>query len=532
MIGLLFGSCNVGDLRAGQESKMTSYAPRGERRLIVCHDPAQAWASTIPAKNEIAADWLKDPESWKTSVQTIMRAHAEAGVDTFVHCLFVWFATNTAPGVSKVDEPIYNVIPFMDCLKDMNEAGHDLVRIFLDQAHEEGMTFIAGLRMNDRHGAAANARVYREHPQWHAQGVPRGLDYAHQGFRDMMVTYVNDLLDHYDVDGVELDWMRWVFMFSVGEERDNAHLLTDFHRRIRTCLDDAGKKRGRRLLLGVRVPDVLEECELFGFDVEQWIREGLVDYVVPAHFGYMDFSANIEKYRKLTEGTDCRVYPSLNLWAGPSRIEHALGKNAFQPEHYYAAAHNYYAFGADGISTFNYLPISDVTVQTMVPRLMNLAPITDPTTLAKHQRDFLFWRRSVGEPNPNNPAGGIRYDVIILDRSVAGARGTFAFRLAEDLTKQDVSAVMEFKVVGMNEEDVVAVQLNGKVVSPEILNRFFIWDGTNSEGEHEPYHLYRLRLEPQLIEFGDNELAIGLTKAADRDGAIRIEEVNVKVRPR
>jgi hypothetical protein len=421
----------------------------------------------------------------------------------------------------------------------MQEAGRDLVQIYLDETHKQGMTFIAGLRMNDRHGEAVKGKVYQAHPELHAEGIPRGLDYAHQEVRDMMATFIGDIVDHYDVDGIEFDWMRWLFMFSAGKEQENTPLLTDFHRRIRKLLDDAGKKRGRKLLLGVRVPDVFGESALYGFDVEIWVKEGLVDYVVPSHFGYMDFNAKIEEYRRITEGTECRVYPSLNLWTGPCRVDRMSRTTdgpqkagGWQSQHYYAAAHNYYAFGADGISTYNYLSNVLGRIEIVVPRLGELAPIADPKTLAKHYRDYVYWGRHFGMVHPNSPVGSIRYAVIRLDRAEAGARGTFGFRLADDLTRKDVSAVMEFKAVGLDEADAIEVQLNGRTVSPEALKQFYIWDGTDHKGNFEPYTLFRMPLGPRSLVFGDNEIAVGLTSSARTEGVIRIEEVNVKVHPR
>ena len=526
---LLLAGDATGSEVDGRKTTGAPYAPRGERRLIVYHDIAQGWTATNPAKNKAAADWLKNPDSWKKAVQTVVRAHAEAGVDTIVKCVFVRFSTNMAPGVSQVTEPVYNQLEWTHPLKDMQEAGLDLVQIYLDQAHKEGMSFIAGLRMNDRHGEAVKGKVYRANPQLHAEGIPRGFDYARKEIRDMMTTFVGDVVDHYDVDGVEFDWMRWLFMFSAGEERANAHILTGFHRRIRKLLDDAGRKRGRRLLLGVRVPDVFEESAIYGFDVATWIKEGLVDYVVPSHFGYMDFNVKIEKYRELTEGTECRVYPALNLWTGPSRLEREGG---WKRQHYYAAVQNYYAFGADGISTYNYLPNTPGKMQIVLPRLIELAPMADPAMLSKRYRDYWPWRRRFGRVHPNSPVGGINYDVIHLDRSDPGAHGSFSFRLAEDLTKQDVTAFMEFKAIGMMEDDVVEVRLNGRKVPPDAIKRFHIWDGTDHKGRHGPYDLHRIHLGPQLIVFGDNEIAARLTRAGSKTGVIRIEEVNVKVYPR
>jgi len=433
-------------------------------------------------------------------------AHAHAGVDTIVHCVFSRFSTNVAPDVSEVAEPIYDQVPYTEPLKHYHEAGYDLMQILLDRAHNHGQTFMAGMRMNDRHGAASHAKLYREHPEWHARGVPRGLDYAHEGFRNKVLTFIRDLLDRYDVDGIEFDYMRWIYMFSMDTERENAPLLTDFQRKARKLLGDAGRRRGRRLLLSVRVPDAIEECMLYGFDVETWVKEGIVDYIVPSHFGYMDVNVKIEKYRELTEGTDCRIYPSLNRWTGPSRLE----QTGWRPEHYYAAAHNYYGFGADGIATYNY---QFATFEEYIEKLGNLEPVGDPQTLAGRFRDYRFFHREIGKVHPNNPAGTIKYDVIHLDRSNPGAGGAFGFRVADHLAYVNGSAVMEFKAVGIVQDDAVEVALNSKNVPPAALTRLHIWDGKNRTDEYEPYDLFRIVLTGDRVIYGDNELAVVLARS-------------------
>ena len=516
---------------ASTDTTSPGFTPRGDQRLIVCHDPAQGWAAANPALNEIAGETLKSPEAWKQAVQDIVRAHADAGVDTIVHNLFIYFATNMAPDVSDITEPIYNLVPQLQPLETMHEAGLDLVNIMLDQSHTEGMTFIAGFRMNDRHGAAAEARMFVDNPQWHARGVARGLDYAHQEVRDRLVTAIGDVINHYDVDGIELDYMRWLFMFSLGEEAQHAPLLTAMHRRIRKLLDDVGRKRGRHLLFGVRVPDVLEEGALYGFDIATWIQEGNLDYIVPSHFGYMDFNAKIERYRLLTEGTNCRVYPSLNLWAGPCRLGIEEAKESWKPKHYYAAAHNYYAYGADGIATYNYLPISNVSVSTMLRRLNALSPLKDPAQLDARHRDYLFFSRLHGQVHPDSPVGVIRYDVIHLDRSRPDTAHPFGFRVAEDLARGQSTAALEFKAVSIEPEETLELQLNGVAIPADALARLYVWDGIDHKGRPKPYDLFRLSLTDQWLRHGDNVLEIRLAEPVGTKGVVRIEEVNVKVYP-
>ena len=369
--------------------------------------------------------------------------------------------------------------------------------------------------------------------------IAGGFNYSKEGVRQHLLSFVRDVLEHYDVDGVEYDYMRMIHVFPLGTGPENAPLLTEFHRRTREILDKAGRKRGRKLELGVRVPHVLSHCHDVGFDVEAWIKEGLVDYVVPAHFGHTDFNTRVEDFRELTEGTDCRVYPSTGgyNWTGPSRLK------SYRPKHFYAAAHNWYGFGADGIEIYNYQYIS---WELRLEKLRDLTPMRDPRTLAEYDRHYPFWRllprQDIHYESINE--GTMTYDVIQLDRTEQDPRGTFDFRLAEDLADPKLSAMMEFKAVGMTEEDAIVVTLNGKTVPDDLVERVYIWDGTNHEGnvtrngdvylEHhrgnsEPYYLCRLPLSAPPIVFGDNQLAIRLSGSSGTEGVITIEEVNVKV---
>ena len=337
-----------------------------------------------------------------------------------------------------------------------------------------------------------------------------------------MLSFVADMLDNYDVDGIEYDWMRWVYVFPPGTERKNAAILTDFHRRTRQLLEEAASKRARRLLLGVRVPHIFERCMEAGFDVTAWIKEGLVDYIVPSHFGHMDYNTRVEEFRRLTEGTDCLVYPSTqgHSWTGPCRLKQ------FRPAHYYAVARNFYAYGADGIQTYNY---QFSTIEEIVPKLHELTPMRDPQELSTHDREYLFWRHH-GRLQAAG-AQAMQYDVIHLSRSDAKSSGTFSFRLAEDLKGSRVCAVMDFKAVGMTEGDCISVELNGRQVPCDDVSSLWIWDGHNHEGKHEPSYFFRIPLSDPPVRFGDNELAVSLTKAARSEGVMRIEEANVKAHP-
>ena len=515
--------------------KSAAYRPRGERRIVMYYDPWMFGASVNPNRTPLLKDLSKNnPDQWKRAVEAVVDAHASAEVDTIVHCVFAGFTHLFPPSFSKV---AYHV-EHSGCwgtswgppMKSLHERGYDFVQIALDRAHENGTTFIAALRMNDRHGCRQKERMYKEKPQWHLNGFAGGFDYAKPEVREAMLTFVGEVLEHYDVDGIEYDWLRWVHVFERGTERDNAPLLTDFMRRTRQLLDEAGRRRGRRLLLGARVPDVLEQCGAVGFDVEQWVRQSLVDYLVPSHFGHMDYNMRVEDFRRLTQNTKCRIYPSMHgvYWTGHTRV------GGFRPPHYRAAAHNFYAFGADGIATYNY---QGGTMEQVLPRLRALTPMRDPKILAEYDRDYRFFRRRSSIVASGEAA--LHYDVIHLDRAAENPRGTFEFRLGEDLSNPKVAATMRFVAVGANEQDVISVELNGQKVAAEQVSRLYFWDGTQrSQGKerakagHEPYYEYSLLLSSPPMVFGANELALSLSGSSGGEGVIRIDDVQVAVHVR
>ena len=51
---------------------------------------------------------------------------------------------------------------------------------------------------------------------------------------------------------------------------------------------------------------------MLGFDLKAWVQSGLVDYVCPSDFFYTDFNMRVEDFVALTEGTKCKVYPTVH----------------------------------------------------------------------------------------------------------------------------------------------------------------------------------------------------------------------------
>ena len=67
------------------------------------------------------------------------------------------------------------------------------------------------------------------------------------------------------------------------------------------------------------------------------------------HCYYTDFNTKVEDFVRLTEGTDCKIYPAIHpiiCWGDEPGIMNIAN--------YRGAAQNFYASGADGLETYNY----------------------------------------------------------------------------------------------------------------------------------------------------------------------------------
>ena len=79
-----------------------------------------------------------------------------------------------------------------------------------------------------------------------------------------------ETLARYDIDGLELDFMREPYLFSKGKEQEGGSILTTWVREIRGLTDAAAKRRGHPVKLGVRVPSSPQTALGLGFDAPAW----------------------------------------------------------------------------------------------------------------------------------------------------------------------------------------------------------------------------------------------------------------------
>ena len=194
--------------------------------------------------------------------------------------------------------------------KRLHNAGLDPYAIWIARAREKNLSPWLSMRMNDVHGvdnpeSFMHSSFWRQHPEM--RRVPGGpttpwvnhaLNYTHAAVREHQLAFVRELLERYDPDGLELDWMRFGHHLTPGHEREEAGKLDDFVREVRELTAHHGRRRGHPLLLGVRVPADPDAAAGLGLDALRWARAGLVDLIVTGpFFSTSDFDIPLERWR-------------------------------------------------------------------------------------------------------------------------------------------------------------------------------------------------------------------------------------------
>ena len=253
-------------------------------------------------------------------------------------------------------------------LYSLQRRGIDHFGLNVSRAKQQGMRCFGSIRMNDTHEDSekriwfGRSRFKRENPHLLIGGpVYMGenllnlehtnytwaFNYAMPEVRDLFCGIIEETCTKYDVDGIELDFLRTPVLFKPGECVRNIPLMNDFMRRVRKLIDDLSAQKGRRLLLMARVPGETGAALGIGFDNETWIKEGLVDILVPMVPGYLESELEIREHVELARDTEVLIYGGLELHT----YAHSPGSRI---ELLRSVAADALDGGAAGIYVFNY----------------------------------------------------------------------------------------------------------------------------------------------------------------------------------
>ena len=336
------------------------------------------------------------PESM--TVEKLVEFVDSAAVSGRVARLVFCAAASRASYASQAVEPVWADLTGMETnapawpanAKRLADAGIDPYRVWIAASRRRGISPWISLRLNDLHGCLAT-NAFQLSTFWRTRRdlyrVPgkdpvrqRGawtdyaLDYSHEEVRRYYLRLAEELLARYDPDGLELDFLRFSRHLTPGKEREQAPLMTEFVRSVRMAANADGKARGRRIALSARVPEWRTAARAFGLDVAAWVREGLVDEVVPCNmWAASNFDLRIDEWTRELAGLNpsVRVTPGTDFSVnGESGTQNLMDYAA-----YCGWADCMYARGAAEVYLFNVSYLAPETRRALYGKGLDAATV-------------------------------------------------------------------------------------------------------------------------------------------------------------
>jgi len=256
-----------------------------------------------------------------------------------------------------------------DSIIRLTEQGVDFNQRALERCRKHDIGAWIGVRMNDVHDCTYPespllSQFYNEHrdsgqlraPHRHHEGwwSEFTLDWERPAVREHYMRLVSEQLERYDLDGIELDWMRFVYHFRPGRELVGGRVITDWIREVRQACDMAELRLGHPISIGVRVPADPQTARRCGLDGVAWAEEGLIDLLTPTPFWTTtDFDLPMETWRRMVTNPKVKI-------AGAIEVRYQPVPNGpvrrMTPSLTLGAAAGILHGGADFVYLFNYFP--------------------------------------------------------------------------------------------------------------------------------------------------------------------------------
>ena len=508
--------------------------------------------------------WAKDggntPERFLSGPHARMSAVPGTQVDSVFICSG---ATHVLSHASSVAESYADIVDrygltaggfdhFRDNMRALEALGTDAIKLTVDFCRKARTEVFYSYRVNDLHlaqGGSMNVERstwWRKHPEYwlgkpanltekeslkYPATDPKRWGWAALNFelpevRAYLLRILDEVAHKYDLDGVEIDYLRAPLFFLPNLEgkpatREQVDILTDFQRQVRLLALRAAQKRGRPMLVAARVPTTTSRSLHVGIDIQRWLKDDLVD-VVSLGGGYVPLNADWAEMLNLGRRHSVPVYPVLS--ASGFRGKYA------DIEAWRAAASNAYRAGAEGVYLFNHAPNKPSA---------QFKELGDPKTLAAMNKVFAV---------ENDPSGYWGHYICLMDSSAAsddprrhGAnigvkpKGRFlparigpaednsvSLTVGDDIRKAADDGTLESAVLKVRLSDpratgAVEVRLNGELLTPGKKDSADGW--------------LAFAPKPAWFKAGENRVSFRLAAPLTDPGApleVRAVEVHVK----
>jgi hypothetical protein len=342
---------------------------RGHNRRLFAHDDAWSYHGRI--RPVVEADVRREVEPYRNTDFSRLYWEGAAGD----RCNYLSRIGRLPTDDSMRGYPRVNDRLAAESWRILRDRKIDPFKVALEAAHEMGMEFHACFRTEafvyaPPHEEWAAGGFWERHPELRCVGpngqeVPR-ISYAFPETQDFVLSILREMADQ-AVDGLCLLYNRRPpmvvyekplvdgFQKEYGQDprrlddRDPRWLayrstaLTGFMRRVRKEMEDAARRKGRarRLPVSAWVLQSEEENTYHGLDLKTWVREGLVDTLIPygsVRHQYGPWNPrDVQYFVNLVRGTSCAL--AFNTMP-----------RVLAPEEFWRRAHDLYAAGVENLA--------------------------------------------------------------------------------------------------------------------------------------------------------------------------------------
>lgn len=236
----------------------------------------------------------------------------------------------------------------------------------------------------------------------------RVLNWAIPEVRDHKLALIREICENYDIDGFELDFMRYPKYFdSAMPVESRVEIITDFVTRVRRILD-ASQRSGKKRWLCIRVPSRLSQHESIGVDLRKLANIGVDMVNLSSHF-ICEQQSDLEKVHQMLP--EKAIY--LEMTFSNLRYELDSKIDVFRkmtPEQFYTGAHLAYERGASGVSLYNFVYYRSLSSTPTEPPFQILKNLNKPDWLAFQPQHYFLTPGSKMPPVSERvfPAGDLK----------------------------------------------------------------------------------------------------------------------------
>lgn len=250
--------------------------------------------------------------------------------------------------------------------------GGDMVKVFVDTCRKNDLIPMITLRLKDEHALDSmdnewiSKFIYenqhlRLDPSPEAVYGYRGLNWMYPKVPAERLAVIRELSENYDIDGIELDFMRFFPFFNLDETgyAQRRYIMHNFIRDTRRILDDTAKN-GRRRYLSIRVPNRISEFKRLGIDLGYLDKNNLVDIIniSPSYLSqtenelalFRSWAPNTSIFFEMTHAV---ARDACLSWGRPGLGGDGYPVRFTTPQKYITMANLAWARDVDGLSLFN-----------------------------------------------------------------------------------------------------------------------------------------------------------------------------------